>query len=70
LTVRKTAEKNGPTPVALADDAARMADYVRSREGRAAIERGVADIRQARTLEGKDALASELKRRAAICRDA
>jgi hypothetical protein len=42
----------------------------RSPEGRAAIERGLSDIRQGRTLEGQDAFASELKRRAAIRRDA
>jgi hypothetical protein len=70
LPMTETAEKNGPTPVAFADDAGRMADYVRSAEGRASIERGLADIRQGRTLEGKDALACELKRRAAIRRDA
>jgi hypothetical protein len=66
----KTAEKNSPTPVALTDDVAGMADYVRSPEGHASIERGLADIRQGRTMEGKDALASELNRRAAIRRDA
>ncbi len=70
LPMIKTAEKNVATPVALTDDAAGMADYVRSPEGRAAIERGLADIRRGRTLEGKDALACELKRRAGIRRDA
>jgi hypothetical protein len=70
LSMAKTAEKNVATPVALTDDVAGMADYVRSPEGREAIERGLADIRQGRTLEGKNALASELKRRAAIRRDA
>lgn len=64
----KTAEKIVATPVALTDDVAGMADYGRSPEGRAAIERGVADIQEGRTIEGKDALASELKRRAAIRR--
>jgi len=70
LPVTKTAEKNVATPVALTDDVAGMADYLRSPKGRAAIERGLADIRQGRTLEGQDAFASELKRRAAIGRDA
>jgi hypothetical protein len=51
-------------PVALTDDLAAMSDYVRSAEGRAAIERGLSDIRQGRTIEGGGALAAELKRRA------
>lgn len=50
-------------PVAFADDLAAMADYSRGPEGRAAIERGLADIRQGRIVEGKGALAAELKRR-------
>jgi predicted transcriptional regulator len=41
-----------------------MADYARSPEGRAAIERGLADIREGRAIEGKGALSAELKRRA------
>jgi predicted transcriptional regulator len=65
----KTAENKVATPVALTDDVAGMADYVRSPEGRASIERGLADIRQGRTMEGKDVLACELNRRAAIRRD-
>jgi hypothetical protein len=52
------------TPVALTDDVAEMADYVRSPEGRAAIEAGLLDIQEGRTLEGTGALAIELKRRA------
>jgi len=52
------------TPVALTDDVAEMADYVRSPEGRAAIEAGLLDIQEGRTLEGTGALAVELKRRA------
>ena len=52
------------TPVALTDDVAEMADYVRSPEGRAAIEAGLRDIQEGRTLEGTGALAIELKRRA------
>ena len=57
-------EKLDVAPVALTDDLAAMADYARSTEGRAAIERGLADIRQGRFIEGKDALSTELKRRA------
>ena len=37
----KVAEKMDVTPVAFTDDLAEMADYVRSPEGRAAIERGL-----------------------------
>jgi hypothetical protein len=66
----RTTEKIAATPVALTDETAEMADYVRSPDGRAAIERGLADIRQGRTIGGKDALAAELKRRAAVRRGA
>jgi predicted transcriptional regulator len=52
------------TPVALTDDVAEMADYVRSREGRAAIEAGLLDIQEGRTIEGRGVLAAELRRRA------
>jgi len=55
-------------PVALTDEFAAMADYVRSAEGREAIERGLADLREGRIFEGKGALARELQRRAAIRR--
>ena len=55
--------RDKPTPVALTDEVAEMADYVRSREGREAIENGLLDIQEGRTLEGKGALAAELKRR-------
>ena len=53
-----------PTPIALTDDVAEMADYVRGREGREAIEAGLLDIQEGRTLGGKGTLAAELKRRA------
>lgn len=62
------AQKPSATPVALTDDVTAMAAYVRSPEGRAAIERGLADLREGRTIEGNDALATELKRRAAARR--
>jgi hypothetical protein len=48
----------------LTGDVAELADYVRSREGREAIETGLLDIQEGRTLEGKGTLALELKRRA------
>ena len=57
-------EKLDVAPVALTDDLAAMADYSRSPEGHAAIERGLANIRQGRFVEGKGALSAELKRRA------
>jgi predicted transcriptional regulator len=60
----KVAEKMDVTPVAFTDDLAEMADYVRSPEGRAAIERGLQDIEDGRMFEGDGSLASELKRRA------
>ena len=60
----KIEDKLDVTPVALTDDHAAMADYARSAEGRAAIERGVADIRHGRIIEGAGALSAELKRRA------
>jgi predicted transcriptional regulator len=63
-SMAKVAEKMDVTPVAFTDDLAEMADYVRSPEGRAAIERGLQDIDDGRMFEGKGALASELKRRA------
>jgi hypothetical protein len=62
------AKKPGATPVALTDDVTAMAAYVRSAEGRVTIERGQADLREGRTIEGKDALAAELHRRAAARR--
>ncbi len=62
------AEKTAATPVALTDDVTAMAVYVRSPEGRAAIERGVADLREGRIIEGANALATELNRRAAARR--
>ncbi len=55
-------------PVALTDDVAAMADYVRSAEGRAAVARGLADVREGRIIQGENALAEELTRRAAIRR--
>ncbi len=60
----KVEDKLDVTPVALTDDYAAMADYTRSPEGRAAIERGLADIRHGRIIEGSAALTAELKRRA------
>ncbi|GEM_PF-6998202 len=66
----KTADKLDVTPIALTDEVAAMTDYVRSPGGRAAIERGLSDIRQGRVIEGKDALAVELKKRAATRRRA
>jgi len=60
----KVADKMDVTPVAFTDDLAEMADYVRSPEGRAAIERGLQDIEDGRMFEGRGALAVELKRRA------
>ena len=64
----KVEEKLDITPVALTDDVAAMADYARSTEGRTAIERGLADIRHGRFIEGAGALSAELKRRAAARR--
>lgn len=66
----KAAAKKTPaaSPVVLTDELTAMAAYVRSPEGRAAIERGRADIREGRTIAGKDALATELNRRAAARR--
>jgi hypothetical protein len=60
----KVEEQLDVAPVALTDDLTAMADYARSPEGRAAIERGLADIREGRAIEGKGALSAELKRRA------
>ena len=70
FSMTKTADKLDVTPIALTDDLTAMADYVRSPDGRAAIERGLSDIRQGRVIEGKDTLAVELKQRAAIRRRA
>lgn len=56
------------TPIALTDDLTAMADYVSSPEGRAAISRGIADIREGRFIEGRGALAAELKRRSDLRR--
>jgi hypothetical protein len=58
------------TPIALTHDLTAMADYVRSIDGREAIERGLSDIRQGRIIEGEDALAAELKQRAGVRRRA
>jgi hypothetical protein len=62
------AKRPGATPVALTDDVTAMAAYVSSPEGRVAIKRGQADLREGRTIGGKDALATELNRRAAARR--
>ena len=56
--------KDKLSPVALTDDVAEMADYVRSDEGRIAIEAGLLDVQEGRTLEGPGVLSAELKRRA------
>ena len=56
------------TPIALTDDLTAMADYVSSSGGRAAISHGIADIREGRFIEGRGALAAELKRRADLRR--
>jgi len=57
-------KKPAATPVALTDDVTAMSAYVRSPEGKAAIERGGADLREGRIVEGRNALATELNRRA------
>ena len=64
----KLAEKLDVTPVAFTDEVAEMADYVRSTEGRTAIEDGLLDLQEGRTIEGEGALAAELKRRAEVRR--
>jgi hypothetical protein len=66
----KVAEKPEPTPIAFTEDVTAMADYVRSVEGRDAIERGLSDVRQGRVIRGENALAVELSRRAALRRRA
>ena len=66
----RTIDRLVATPVALTDETSDIAGYARSSDGRAAIERGLADIRQRRIYEGKDALRIELKRRTAILRQA
>lgn len=55
-------------PIAFTDEFTAMADYVRSVEGHTAIARGLSDIREGRIIEGENALATELTRRAAIRR--
>ena len=62
--MEKVGKKLDLRPVAITDDVAQMADYVRSPEGRAAIERGLRDIQEGRTLQGRGTLAAELRRRA------
>jgi len=64
----KLADRMDVAPIALTDEVTGMADYVRSPEGREAIERGLSDIRQGRIIEGEGALAIELNRRAGIRR--
>lgn len=61
-------DKADVSPIALTDDLTAMADYVSSPEGQAAISRGIADIREGRFIEGRGALAAELKRRADLRR--
>ena len=64
----KVAENPETAPVEFADDVRAIADYVRSAEGREVIARGLADIREGRNIEDKDALKVELTRRAAARR--
>ena len=52
------------TAVPLTEDVAAMSEYVRSPNGRAAIRKGLDDIRAGRVVEGRGALAAELSRRA------
>ena len=59
----KVDDKLDVTPVALTDELTAMVEYASSPEGRAAIERGLADIRDGRIIEGKGTPAV-LKRRA------
>ncbi len=66
----KVVEKPEPTPIAITEDVTAMVDYVRSVEGREAIERGLSDVRKGLVINGENALAVELSRRAAICRRA
>ena len=54
------AKKPAATPVALTDDVTAHGRLRRSPDGGAAIERGRADLREGRIVEGKDALATEL----------
>jgi hypothetical protein len=60
----KTASIPAVTPVALTDDVTAMADYVRSKQGRAAIDRGLSDIKEGRVFVGRGSLSAELARRA------
>ena len=47
----KVVENPEPAPIAFTEDVTAMADYVRSAEGREAIERGLTDVRQGRRLQ-------------------
>jgi hypothetical protein len=49
----KVEDKLDVMPVAITDELTAMAEYASSREGREAIQRGLADIRHGRTIEGK-----------------
>ena len=66
----KVKETLDEMPIALTDEVAAMADYVRSAEGRASIQHGLADLQADRNISGKGALAAELNRRAASRRSA
>jgi hypothetical protein len=64
-SMSKTAVQIVDSPLATTDDMTGMADYIRSPEGRAAVERGVSDLRQGRVIRGKGSLSAEMRRRAA-----
>jgi hypothetical protein len=68
MYMTKVDDKLDVTPVALTDELTAMAEYASSHEGRAAIQRGLADIRDGPIIEGKGALSAVLKRRAKFAR--
>lgn len=61
--MNKVDDKLDVTPIALTDELTSTAEYASSGEGRAAIQHGLADIRDGRIIEGKGTPAV-LKRRA------
>jgi hypothetical protein len=60
--MRYSAEKLDVTPALISDDFAEMTDYVRTAEGRRAIERGFSDIREGRVIDEKGSLSADLGR--------